>query len=548
MDKRFKGYGAMRLVGLAVVLAILAGMTPGRASAAQERAGSYESPSFGFIISWDESVWEGEEAEQSEGVQLTSETSFGLIQAVDYEGDAADCVADSVASVAGGEDVTDFGKAPKRMDRPATGRGAEGELFTYVNAENTEIAMYVECRETGTDAVLLQAILITVVDSYDDAVSEWESVLGDIEVDDRGSSNSRDDDDDRGNSNSSQSAGLDGDVYYAPEYGFSVTFDEDDWAARELEADEEMGTGIEVTTPASIGWITVGDELTGDFEDCAVTYAEGISEYEAISRFKVASKKFDLPKTDRDAVGALYTFTQETEDGSVKSIAYFECRELGEGLFASIFLGTEQDVYADELPAWEDLLGGIEIDGSSKGEENTDEPSRDETDEPSRDNNSDEPVSNADASFVGPNFGFSVALDESVWTFEDLSDNGNDFLSLESEFAIGTIIGFTGAYDPATCMELLITLKAGDDATSFDIAPESMERPKTARDATGELFVYSYEGDNGPIEVVMWIECRSLVGGDASLGLALSTVPAIYEDALPEFEAVLAGIDTAQEA
>ncbi len=57
-----------------------------------------------------------------------------------------------------------------------------------------------------------------------------------------------------------------------------------------------MGTGIEVSTEASIGYITVGNELKGDFEDCAVTYAEGVGEYEAISKMKKASKKFDLPR------------------------------------------------------------------------------------------------------------------------------------------------------------------------------------------------------------------------------------------------------------
>ncbi|MCC6790890.1 MAG: hypothetical protein IT336_04345 [Thermomicrobiales bacterium] len=551
MNKRIRGYGTMRLIGLAVVLAILAGMGPNRASAAQGRGDSYTSPSFGFTVSWDDAVWEGEETDPAEGVQLASESSFAIIQAVEYEGDAVDCVADSVTSIAGGDDVFDFGKAPKRLDRPATARDAEGELFTYVNAEETEIAMYVECRDIGADAVLLQSVLVTVADVYEDVVGEWEAVLGDIEIDDAGSSNSRDEDDDRrDDDNGSAQSGLDGDVYYMPDYGFSLTFDEDDWAARELEEEEELGVGVEVSTEATIGWVTVGDALSSDFEDCAVSYGEGISEYEAITKFKKASKKFDLPETDRDAVSALYTFTQELEDGPVKMVGYFECRELDDDMVASIFLATTQETYEDELPLWEDLLSGIEIDAAGSNDEDTDEPANDDdTDEPARDDDddTDEPVAR-DAAFVGPNFGFSVALDESVWSYEDLSDNGNDFLSLESEFAIGTIIGYAGAYDAASCMELLITLKVGEDAASFEVAPESMERPKTARGATGELFLYSFQGESGLVEVVMWVECRELAGGEANLGLTLSTVPAVYEDALPEFEAVLGGIETSQEA
>lgn len=548
MNKRFKGYGALRIIGLAVVLAILAGMTPGRASAAQGRGGSYTSPSFGFTVNWDDSIWEGIETDPAEGVQLSSESSYALIQAVDYDGDVADCVADSVTAVASGDDVFDFGAAPKRMDRPATGRGAEGELFTYVNAEDTEIAMYVECRDMGVEAVLLQSVIVTIADSYEDVVAEWEAVLGDIEVDDAGSSNSRDERDDRDDDNGAQQEGLDGDVYFNSDYGFSLTFDEGNWAARELEEDEDLGVGVEVTSEGSFGWVTVGNELQSDLEDCAEMYGEGVAEADTISRFKKASSKYDLPESDRDAVGALYTFSQETEDDTVKMIGYFECRELDDELVASVFLATTQAAYEDELPLWEDLLGGIEIDAAAPSDDDADEPRDENADEPrDDDDDTDEPVA-LDASFVGPNFGFSVALDESIWAFEDLSDNGNDFLSLESDFAIGTVIGFAGAYDPAACMELLITLKVGEDAASFDAAPESMARPEMVRGATGELFVYSYEGDSGLVEVVMWVECRELAGGDAMLGLTLSTVPAIYEDALPEFEAVLAGIETAQEA
>lgn len=556
----------MRLIGLAVVLAILAGMAPGRASAAPSRGGSYTSENFGFTVTWDESIWEGGKAKQSDGVELSSELSYGLIQPVDYDGDPADCVADSVTSISGGADVFDFGKAPRRMTRPETAADAEGELFTYVNANDSEIAMYIECRALGVDGVLLQAVLITMVDNYDDAVETWSDLLSDIEVE--GAKDSRGRGDDSGTkSNGSKKnndkssrvkAGIDGNIYYAPDYGFSSTWDEDFWSVRELEADEEMGTGIEVQTEYTIGWVTVGDELTGDFETCADDFADGISQYPMFTKFRKASRKLALPETDRDAVGSLYTFTQEVESGDTyKMVGYFECRMLADedlGV-ATVFLATTQDTYEDELPAWEDLLAGIEIDGPAqdKGDKSADKDSKSSNKgSKSSTKKGDDPVENSDApaeaSFVGPNFGFTVALDESVWTFTDLSDENNDFLSLESEVAIGNVIGFGSAYDASACLELLIGLKTSDGVTTFDLAPESMKRPKTARGATGELFIYTFQGENGPVEVVSYFECRPLAGGAASLGIVLTTVPAVYDSALPEFNKLLKGIGTAQEA
>src|SRR3954468_5835500 len=94
----------LKLAALAAVVLMLAGMAPGRVSAA--KAGTYASPSFGFTISWDPAVWDGTPADQAEGVSLSSDASYALIQAVSYDGSLADCVSDSVTSVAGGDDVT----------------------------------------------------------------------------------------------------------------------------------------------------------------------------------------------------------------------------------------------------------------------------------------------------------------------------------------------------------------------------------------------------------------------------------------------------------
>ena len=403
--------------------------------------------------------------------------------------------------------------------------------------------MYVECRELGTEGALLQIIMLSFEQDYEEAVGLWESIFDEIAVDDASTSSDRGDDngDDDSGKNAPERSGLDGDIYFAPEFGFSATWDEDVWTVRELTEDDNMGTGIEVSTEGSIGYVSVGNEIRGDLEDCAVTYAEGFGEYDAISKMKKASKKFDLPATADDAAGALYTFTQATEDDSVKMIGYFECRLLADESAAMILLATMQATYEDEVGAWEDLLSGIEIDGAAKSD---DEP-QDKDDEPV-DNN--EEMSNTDASFVGPNFGFSVTVDESVWAINDLSDENNDFLDMQSEFAIGTIIGFDAAYDPASCLELLIGLKVGDTALSFDVAPDSMKRPKLTKGATGELFVYSVEGEDGPIELAMYVECRPLAGGDASLGIVLVTVPEAYDVAAPEFTKVLKGVSTGEEA
>jgi hypothetical protein len=536
-------------------------MAPDKAGAAALRGNTYTSNDFGYSVKWDDSIWTGEQSGDADGVRLSSDISFGMIQAVGYEGDLSDCVADSVTGLAGQDNVSDFGKASRKLDRPATAHGAEGELFSYLDLNNdeAEVTMYIECRELGVDGTLLQVVLLSFTQAYPNAIETWESLLDKIAIDGTASSNGRDDEESEDDNSKStrEQAGLDGDTYLVPELGFSATWDEDIWSVRELEAEDEMGTGIEISSDATIGYITVGDELDGDLQDCAVAYAKGVGEYEAISKMKKASRKLDAPVTDADAAGALYTFTQTTEtDEAVKMVGYFECRLLaGEESVAMILLATTQDAYADELGVWDELLAGIEIDGSSqsadeqtdKGDQPSDK-SDDQDDKGDKKADKTEEKANVEASFVGPNFGVSVAVGETVWTIDDLSDENNDFLDMKSEFAIGSIVGFGAVYDPESCLELLIGLKAGDPALSFDVAPESMKRPKLANGATGELFVYFVQGDEGPIDLVMYAECRPLAGGDASLGIALVTVPEAYEVAQPEFNKVLKGISAIQAA
>src|SRR5215213_6097476 len=135
----------MRLVGLAVIVAIIAGLAPDKAGAAALRGSTYTSDDFGYSVSWNNSIWTGEEADDADGVRLSSDLSFGMIQAVTYEGDLADCVADSVTGLASQDNVSNVGKASKKIDRPATARDAEGELFTYLDLDNdqAEVAMYI---------------------------------------------------------------------------------------------------------------------------------------------------------------------------------------------------------------------------------------------------------------------------------------------------------------------------------------------------------------------------------------------------------------------
>ncbi len=157
--------------------------------------------------------------------------------------------------------------------------------------------------------------------------------------------------------------------------------------------------------------------------------------------------------------------------------------------------------------AWEDLLAGIEIDGCRR-RRTTNRRTQRRRHAMTRATITNDELANDEASFVGPNFGFSVAVDESVWAIRisRMRTTTSSTCSPSSQLARSS--ASTRPMTPGSCLELLISLKVGDTALAFDVAPDSMERPKLTAGATGELFVYSVEGEDGPIDLTMYVECR----------------------------------------
>lgn len=504
---------------------MLVGIAPHGVSAAQERGGgSYTNPDFGFSVEWDDSIWQGNETEDQAGVELSSDFAYGVIGVLDgYTDGAENCLTDSAAYFADQENFSEFDQAPRRVERPATVEGAFGELFTYVNtgSDDAEMALYVECRDLDGSGAVLRIVFLTYGADYESSIGDLEDVLSAVSLPtDKKSSNK---------GPKAGKTGIKGTTYTDAELGFTVTWDEDEWNVVQIEDEESLGKGIEVNTESSYGLIT-GDEKRVQFADCATEFAEGIGAAPNMLKFRKAPRSRELPETAPDAVGGLYTYVDA--DSEVKMIGYFECREIDADNVVMIVIATSSSIYEDELPVWNDLLAGIEI-GTTKTNDGKIGKS---------DDGGDEPIVEG-TTFVGENFGFELTYDDSIWVGNDLTDAGNDFLDLESDLAIGSIIGFDMPYDGPSCVQTLAELKQGDGVSGFDVAPRSLDRPETVDGAEAELFTYSLETDQGSMDVILYVECRALAGGDASLGITFVTLPDVYENALPEIEKVLAGFD-----
>lgn len=523
------------LTALAVVVALMSAMSPGRASA--QSADSYESETFGFSIEWDEDVWTGTVdmvEENAEAIKFESVSSFGTIQAayMDVQ-DAEACLADIADSFADddGDEIENFGVAPVRMERPESLPGAEAELYVYTFVDGgaeLDQAMYLSCLPILDGQATLEVVLMTTPDSYDDVWTEWDDLVGGITVDepsdDRTSSRDREDDD-PGDERAESSVELTNDSYVDEDYRLSLNWDEDTWTAEEFTSDEGS-LGVILLSDVSNIYIIVNAQTFDTTDDCLDNVNDTFESDDVVEDFDIAPRRLERPESVEDASGDLYAYWDADEE--VDMVIYNECR-LVEGDHAlSLQFLTLAEEYKSELPLWQEVLDNVEVDAPAVDQEQTSE---------------DEPVRTGTTKLTTPNHGLVIRYDRDFWAADDISEANLDDITFDSTSGNAEVMVIEDDADLAACMNAIYLLeseRAIDGA--LDSAPRRVDRPVTAPGAVGDLFEYEVDGEDGPVTAYSYLECREFNDGEAVVLFSFRTLPDLYPDALPELEKLLAGI------
>lgn len=560
---------AIKVAALLVVLALIAGMSPVRARAAQAE-GVFESETYGVTFTWDDAIWTGNEADlkNGEGVELESLGSFGALNVGEGEYTTSDdCLQNMEDFFGNNETYGDFGPASRRMERPEGTEGGSGELYTYTYVDDTsgdslDMAVYLECNVLPGETSAVNIFLSTDQQSYADELESWNDLIGGIDFgggtggtgSTKGSTKG-----DSGTGKGATKTGIKGDTYTNVELSFTLSWDEEFWTATELDSDD--GQGVELDAGSSYAYILgvpSDEELSVD--DCIEILAGNLENNESFSRVRVASSSIERPELARKAAGELYTFTSEGD----KMVAYVECRPLADGGVLTVQLASTLDGYETDLEQWQSVLVSIDLkaggapSGSTKGDD-TDKPSTgttkgsnkgdkgdkgskgDDTDKPA-DKGGDEPVV-GNASVAGATYGVEIAYDDAVWTPTDNSAQGVDQIDFASDYGRVSVISLAATPDLAGCVQTLADTQAQYTTDGLSPAPRSLDRPKAARGAEAELFAMTMNTDSGAIDAVYYVECRELGNGEGLVAITFLTLPTVYVVALPAFDGLLAGID-----
>lgn len=216
--RRFHRAVAVAMLAL-LGLAGLPGPSPVRA---QIDGDTFADPDYGYTLTWDGDVWSPSD-DQSGDLVLESDLVQIFFQSGQfYDGDAVACRDDLVDRLPDDPTVESVEAADDLADAVAEDDGrAYATLRVEITPDGTDeprtFAERIECRTVVAGEAVLAITWLAPIDDYDDAATQVADLLAALDVP-------------TFQAPGDEIAGVDGDSYLDPAYGFGLRWDRDDWA------------------------------------------------------------------------------------------------------------------------------------------------------------------------------------------------------------------------------------------------------------------------------------------------------------------------------
>jgi hypothetical protein len=145
---------------------------------------AYTSPTFGYTLTWDDSIWTVENElllDGYDGLQLGTEISIFYLEGYEgFAGDAEECLADAVNEIALRESVSDLESVTRPLPVEADEAG-EAALFLYTltfeDGGAVDIIEYTECRVLVPGEAVLEITFQTAEQAYDAELPAYRELL-----------------------------------------------------------------------------------------------------------------------------------------------------------------------------------------------------------------------------------------------------------------------------------------------------------------------------------------------------------------------------------
>ncbi len=544
---------------------------------------TYTSPTFDYTLEWDADVWTATAATSEDDVDtLVLENDVTVLTIVGTEefGENLDrCVRTARRGVEGLDGVADVIPVEDADGDPIEIDEDEraGAVYTIVSDDEDapDQVSQIECRVAVAGEAVIQIVQITPASDFNAQIDPVGEILDSIAINggDEAEESPTPEDEPTPDEEEAAESAVDGNAYVSPNFGYSVEWDEDVWTFDNSNGDAEAsepGFDSLFLESDNSGLGIIGNELP-DPEMCVTEFSTFIRQGDDIDNWAPYEDE-DGERIEGERDGGYFaafsaTITQTGQEFEI--VYYFECRTVVEGESAVLFfMTTSPAAYDDATAELDDLLDTLTMPGESDEDEDAeptpsnddeedanptpedDEEAAEPTPEDEEDDNSDSTASSGDLdSYTDPDFPFSVTWDEGVWSVADQRtvDDGHNLLNLTANGTDLTIEGWARWEGvPTECLnDITLNLRAVDGVENFERVSDTDLYPESEFSG-GAFALYTFtlapEGRT-PVEYYGYVECRTVVDGEAVVVLTLLVPVEDYEAIRPEFEPILASIE-----
>lgn len=498
---------------------------------------SYESPTFGYTVEWQD-PWYALEDQTS-----VSDTGDTLALFSDEYGARTDIY----SFFANGRTVQEFADSylaflqenhtDVEVQEDVTGTKTNpAYLVSFSLDSGTVIDDYFEVQEAGDALVLTEirgaqgmGIILAAAVSIDITLN-GDPILGSFAssetptpepTEESNTGNSGNSKTDRPTTRDTKSGNSNLETYESPTFGSTFQYDPEVWTVSdELTADKNNGRDSIILEsedlPARV-YVENYDDYDGKAAACIdVAAGEAVGDLDQADLLQDENGD-DLQGSSKGKTWVAYAFESSSGDALA---AYIECRSLPKAAGVLVFtLITTEDAFPDAYAAGLDILDTVSVDGSTADSGSTSKTdtgnSKTDTGNSKTDSGNSKTDSgnttNASGSYESPSFGYVLNYDSADWEELDsgTTQSGADQLTLSGPDNATVLVQGMAAGRGATaevCVENYAN--AYQETVADDLAPvnDRNDEPFVGTDSFGYYALYSYTDKNGDTQA-LFLEC-----------------------------------------
>lgn len=519
---------------------------------------TYESPTYGFSVEWDEDVWavnvdSRRDADRDTLVlDLVELSGYVYVEAYEaYDGDPANCLAGASDELLDDPDVDDV--EPYEDNDGDVVEGEDGGVafaaYTF-DFDGTAAAAYIECRTLVEDDAVLAVSLVTVDDDFADGIGELADLLDTLDLGDVRATPTEEADEtptpveDETPTPDDDTSGANGDTYTSPTYAYTLEWDEDLW-----EVDEERTRSgdrdvlvLDYTDGGQL-FVEGYEDYDGDPEECLIGSSDEILDLDTVDNVEsLEDDDGDPVEGDEDGV-VFAAYVVEIDD--TPAVAYFSCQTLVEDEAVLAFSLIVVEDNADEgLEALADIQASLELPDDADQRRETATPEDDET------RTSDDTAGVNGNTYESPTYGFTLDWDADLWEVDfAASDNDGDILILTDGISTVTFAAAEGFDGDAEACVAAAEDDIGDRRGVEDVEIlEDEDGPLVEGDEDSAYGYYGYtlEQRNGDAEEMYeYVKCSALDDGQSVVRISQAAPVANADEELDALDELLEGVELA---